>query len=349
MVAHDKGQVLLVQFAQHILSIDAHQTIGACTQPDLCRTLDGADTVAGVDTLYQSRCVVTVGRGVVEDNIHAGLVERNGVERRQDTHILHLGGSGVAVAVAIHREVVHDIDIDRAHAGSTPFGVLRHIEVLVYSIGSRSHRLVEEVLFGDTTPQLLGVFGNTRRVDIGFAVAGGDTDTLVLQHAAEAAHGMPLEVGEIDQEIVVRQMFAHKVVANMQRVAHGDTHLAELVHQVAGGNSRPTMVDKDLLMVFDSITLAPIGGVALDNSALHLIHQGLDELRIEVVVSARLARRDLHRHTPLGRNTQRLEDTHQRGGGNLLGHIHDCRVGNRRRRGGVLTLAAARQQQSGYA
>jgi len=87
VVAHDKGQVLLVQFAQHILSIDAHQTIGACTQPDLCRTLDGADAVAGVDTLYQSRCVVTVGRGVVEDNIHAGLVERNGVERRQDTHI----------------------------------------------------------------------------------------------------------------------------------------------------------------------------------------------------------------------------------------------------------------------
>ncbi len=200
-------------------------------------------------------------------------------------------------------------------------------------------------------PQLFGVFGNARRVNIRLAVVGSDADTLVLEHAAKTAHGVSLEMGEIDQKIVVCQVFAHKVVADMQCVAYGDTHLAELVHQVAGGDSRPAMVDEDLLVVGGGIALARVGGVALDDSALHLIDQGLDELRVEVVVSARLARRDLDRHTPVGHNTEGIENTQERGGGNLLRHIDYRRVchGCGLFVGLGLALAAADQHKDGYA
>ena len=40
-------------------------------------------------------------------------------------------------------------------------------------------------------------------MDVRLPGCRGNTDGLVLDHTAEAAHGMPFEMGQIDHEIII--------------------------------------------------------------------------------------------------------------------------------------------------
>ena len=109
----------------------------------------------------------------------------------------------------------------------------------MHGLRSSGHRLEEEILRragGDVfgRPGQLGVGGLACRVDVSLAVRRGHADGGILHHAAEAAHGVSLEVGQVDHEVVVSQMLAHDVILQMFLVADGNAYLAELVHQVDG-------------------------------------------------------------------------------------------------------------------
>ena len=91
---------------------------------------------------------------------------------------------------------------------------------------------MEIVLVGDCPTRL----ALTARVDVEFPGSRVHTYRLVLQHAAESTHGMPLEVGQVDHEIIVLQVGAYDVVLQMLRVLDRQLHFAFFVHDVNGGD-----------------------------------------------------------------------------------------------------------------
>ena len=64
----------------------------------------------------------------------------------------------------------------------------------------------------------------------GLALTRSHPDALVLQHAPEAAHSVPLEVGEVDEKVVVGHVATHTVEAQVGGVGHGNVDTALFVH-----------------------------------------------------------------------------------------------------------------------
>ena len=135
-------------------------------------------TVFLVDAFLQRLGVVAFAADVVEHEVEAGLVEGDGVGGGQNADVLDARCGRVSVAVAVHRHVVHHIDVDNVLAFL--------LEIVVHGLGGSGHRLKEAVLFGDR-PMLLAL---ARRMDVELSGGRGHADALVLQHAAEAAHGI---------------------------------------------------------------------------------------------------------------------------------------------------------------
>ena len=96
--------------------------------------VDGVGAMTAVDALDE-RCIVVTGFAlVVEHHLHACPIEGHGIKAGHDTHVLEFRLIGRAIAVAIDRHVVHHVDVDDTTA-----------HVVVYSLGSGSHRLEESV------------------------------------------------------------------------------------------------------------------------------------------------------------------------------------------------------------
>ena len=132
----------------------------------------------------------------------------------------------MSVAVAIHRHVVHYIYVDNPSA-----------HVVVYALSGGSHRLQEVVLSGTGSkvfgpPSLGGIIRLAGCVNIGFSGSGCNTDGGILQHAAEATHGMTFKMGQINHVVIICQMAAHDVVFQVLAVLHGNTYLVVFVHDV---------------------------------------------------------------------------------------------------------------------
>ena len=159
-------------------------------------------------------------------------------------------------------------------------------------------------------------------MDVGLAVGRGHADGGVLQHTAQAAHRVTLEVGQVDHEVVACQVVAHDVVLDVLAVAHGNLHLAFLVHQVHDEQRVEAVLVYRLPVRLKRVALAAVGRIALHDGAVHLVHQVLDERRPEVVGVARLARRYFHRHASLCRHAQGLVDSHQRLRADFPRHVH---------------------------
>ena len=122
------------------------------------------------------------------------MVQSHGVGGGKDSDVFEFRGGGVAVAIAVDGEVVHDIDVDNLVA-----------EMVGYGCCGSSHALKEFVLvFGlDEVPQFVVILALSIGVDVGLSIAGSHADALVFQHTAKSAHGMTLEVGKVNHEIVV--------------------------------------------------------------------------------------------------------------------------------------------------
>ena len=187
---------------------------------------------------------------MVEYKVEASLVEGNGVGGGQNADVLDTRCGRMSVAVAVHRHIVHHIDINNVLAFL--------LEVVVHSLCRSSHRLKETILISDC-PVLLAL---ARRVDVEFPGGRGHANRLVLQHTAEAAHGMSLEVGQVDHEIVVLKVRAYDVVLNMLRVFDRQLHFAFLVHDVNGGDVVVAAFGDGLTVLLGVATVAAVSRVA---------------------------------------------------------------------------------------
>ena len=94
---------------------------------------------------------------------------------------MHIRFSGVSIAVAVHAQTVHDVDVDNFAVQ----GVHRELSRL-------AHGLQEVVLVAapGTCP------AGFRGVYPALALAGAQTDGDILDGSAEARHGMAFKVGQ---------------------------------------------------------------------------------------------------------------------------------------------------------
>ena len=72
------------------------------------------------------------------------------------------------------------------------------------------------------------------------------------------------------------------------------------------------------------LAAAAIRRAALDDGAVHLVHQIANQRRLQVVVAAALARTDFHAYTSVLLHTQCLINLHQRLGRDVLRKVHLC-------------------------
>ena len=162
---------------------------------------------------------------MVEHKVEARLVEGYGVERGQYTDVAHLWCRRATVAVAVNRKVVHHIDVYHPAA-----------EIVVNGLCCRSHRFEKGVLTLPVVEYLVGVPVVAGSVYQCLAFARSHPDALVFQHTAEAAHRVPLKVGDVDKEVIVGNMAAHTVKLYVGVVGDGYVQASVLVHDVYSGN-----------------------------------------------------------------------------------------------------------------
>lgn len=65
---------------------------------------------------------------------------------------------------------------------------------------------------------------------------GGNTYALVLQHTADATHGMTLEVGKVYHEVIICKMASHQVLREPFCILHWKIHAAFLIHYIDCGD-----------------------------------------------------------------------------------------------------------------
>ena len=183
--------------------------------------------------------------------------------------------------------------------------------------GRVRHGLQEGVVL--RVPELVHVPGP---VDILLAPGGGDADGDVLQRAAEAAHGVALEVGQHQQGVVVLQVRAHIVLLDHLAGRDGQLHVPVPVQDVHRGGVRPAVLLHGLPVGGGGVPAPVIGGVALHDGAVHRLDHGLHQVGADEVLVPRLAGVELHRHLALQLHAQGGVQPEQGLRGELAGEIY---------------------------
>ena len=211
--------------------------------------------------------------------IQARLVNSNRVQRDQNADVLHARIFRHSAAVAVDRHVLHHVDKD-------------HVALeIVHDRGRRVRHGVEELILL-CRPHLVGL---ARAVDIRLAVGRGAADGQLLQCAAEAAHRVALEVRQNQHGVIVRHVLANEVLLNLLAVRNCELQIGSLgVQQVDREALRPAVLLHGLAVLFGGVALAGIGGVALDNRAVHAVDHRLPKIRAQEVLVSLLAGVYLH-------------------------------------------------------
>lgn len=142
------------------------------------------------------------------------------------------------------------------------------------------------------SPDLGGIPGT---VDVGLAVAGGAADGQLLQGAAEAAHGVALEVGQDQHGIIVCHVLAHIVLVNFMTFGNVQHHVWALgVQQVNVKMLAPAVLFEGSQVLLGGVPGAFVGGVAFYHRAGNGFDHGLPEVRPQEILVAFLAGVQLH-------------------------------------------------------
>ena len=99
---------------------------------------------------------------------------------------------GVGIAITVNGQIIHHIDVQN----SVP-------EVIRHRLRGSRHGLQEIILTGQIVPHGGNIPRLSGGMDVRLPGCRGNTDGLVLDHTAKAAHGMPFEMGQIDHEIII--------------------------------------------------------------------------------------------------------------------------------------------------
>ena len=133
---------------------------------------------------------------------------------------------------------------------------------------------------------------------------------------------MPLEVRKDEHRSVVFQMFPDDVFLQVEAVAHGNEHVVELVHDVAGGNGLEAVVFNGLPVIFGIQPFSAVGGAAFHDGSVQLPDQRRDEGRLQEMMSAGFARGNFHRNVALQRMSQSFIELDQAFRRDGAGEIH---------------------------
>ena len=93
---------------------------------------------------------------------------------------MHVRLSGVAVAVAVHRQAVHHIDIQHIP-----------IHIVGHRLPCFRHRFQESILIA-APHAAAGPAG----MDVGLAVSGSNAYGDIFNRSAESCHGVPFKMGK---------------------------------------------------------------------------------------------------------------------------------------------------------
>ena len=227
-------------------------------------------TVAGGDALKQMGATGIVG---VFDEVDAGAINGDWVERGEDADVLHARIFGDGTAIAIDGHVAHNVDES-------------HVAVKMRNDGRSgvSHGFEELVLLGDVAPELVLVFGFAGGVNPGFASRRGDADRELLKCAAIAAHRVTFEMRKYEHGIVIVEILADEVLFDDFAVWNFKCRVGLGVHNIDREVIGPAMIFDELLMFLCGIASAFVGGIALDDSPVDMFDDGAHKFRMEVVL-----------------------------------------------------------------
>ena len=144
------------------------------------------------------------------------------------------GSAGFAVAVAVHRQAVHHIEVDDVRP--VPQGIRD-------GFARVPHGLQESVLFA--APHTAA---GAARVDPLFALPAAQPDGDILDGAPVACHGVALEVGEHHIAVVVGKGRPHIVFLQPGAALHRQGHRAVFVLDLYRGDVGKAVLPGHLVM-----------------------------------------------------------------------------------------------------
>ena len=236
----------------------------------------------------------------LEAGVGARLVERDGVEGGEHADVRQDGGVVLAVAVAVRRDVAHDVDVEAGTVLADCLRVLRHLAVeevagipllvadRVEAAGAdAAAAALAEVLvdvrlivfvrdgigaaflraFAAAAAEILIDDALARGVLLHLARAAAAAHADVLERAAEACRLMPLEMGEADEDVGVHDGAADLRFLDILAVLHRDRDVVRALEPVA---------DDDLAARCDRVE-------AVEVRAVHVLERVLAAAGVERV------------------------------------------------------------------
>ena len=130
-------------------------------------------------------------------------------------------------------------------------------------------------------------------------------------------------MGQHEVGAVVLEVPAHQVALDARATGDGDLHRAVLIEDLEVRNGGVAVVLRDLVMLGSRGALAGVGGVALDDRAVDLVHKIRDQLGAQIVAGGRLTGGELHGHGADRLPVERLIDFDKPLGGDVVGKVDD--------------------------
>ena len=191
------------------------------------------------------------------------------------------------------------------------------------------HARKEHVLRRKAVPELVLVGRRAAGVNPHLARSGGAADGELLERSAVAAHRVALEVGEDEHGVVVFDVLADDVLFQHAAVRNGKLQIGAFgIENIHVEHLRPAVLAQEAAVLLGEIARTLIRRVALDDGAVHRVHNALPEFGVQKVLVALLAGvhldRDLARKL-LAENTVKLQHLFRRDlAGEIYDRLHSC-------------------------
>ena len=168
-----------------------------------------------------------------------------------------------------------------------------------------------------------------------FPFRGTNSNRDIFDGSAISSHSVTLEVGQHQEGIVVRKVCADIVLCQSGSTYHRQCHRAVFIHNDHIGNGRKAVILSYLIVHRRVGAGASVGGVALHNGAVDLMHNVCDQGGVQIIAGGRFSCGELHGHISSGGPVQSLINRHQALRGDVCGHKDLGRIPRRCRRWNV--------------